>query len=94
MIAGASPDTNNLIANLEILSCEGKPVRNFVLNHRGQPNLAAVGCLSYLPRHAWQFGNVHRDKERLVAQQPPQSSAFVSVIGVIAATRTSNRGGR
>jgi hypothetical protein len=26
--------------------------------------------LQYLARHAWQLGNVHRDKERLVSRQP------------------------
>jgi hypothetical protein len=62
----------------------------FTLNRPGWPNLAAADVLQYLPRNAWQLGNVHRDKERLVAQQPPQSSAFVSVIGAIAAARTSN----
>ena len=46
--------------------------------------------LQYLPLHAWQLGNVHRDAS---SRQPPQSSAFVSVIGGIAAERTSNRRG-
>ena len=31
--------------------------------------------LQYLPRDAWQLGNVHRDKERLVARQQIGSSA-------------------
>src|SRR6202795_3735295 len=29
----------------------------------------ARNVLQYLPRHAWQLGNVHRDKERLVARE-------------------------
>jgi hypothetical protein len=49
--------------------------------------------LQYLPWRARQLGSGRRDKECLVARQPPQSTAFVSVIGAIAATLTNNRRG-
>jgi hypothetical protein len=29
MVAGANPNTSNLLANLEILSCEGNPLEVF-----------------------------------------------------------------
>jgi hypothetical protein len=43
--------------------------------HRHSHSIVPAGCiqqprnvLQYLPRHAWQLGDVHRDKERLVAR--------------------------
>jgi hypothetical protein len=46
MLAGASPNTNNLFANLEIHSCKGNPSEVSALNHRDWPSLAAVECPS------------------------------------------------
>jgi hypothetical protein len=40
----------------------------------------ARNVLQYLPRHVRRLGDVHGQKECLVAQQPPQSSAFVSSV--------------
>jgi hypothetical protein len=34
MLAEANPNTNNLAANLEILSCESNPSKVSALNHR------------------------------------------------------------
>jgi hypothetical protein len=57
-IAGANPHTNNLLANVEILSCEDNP-------SEVSASIVAVGriwrprnVLQYLPRHARQLGNV------------------------------------
>ena len=58
-IAGANPHTNNLLANVEILSCEDNP-------SEVSASIVAVdriwrprNVLQYLPRHAGQLGNVH-----------------------------------
>jgi hypothetical protein len=76
-----------------VLVCEVYTDITLALNRPCWRNLRPWNVLQYLPRRARQLGDVHRDKERLVAQQPPKSSAFVSVIGAIAAARTSNRRG-
>jgi hypothetical protein len=40
-----------------------------MLNRRGWLNWRPRNVLQYLPRHTWQLGYVHRDKERLVARE-------------------------
>jgi hypothetical protein len=58
MIAGASPNTNNLFANLKIHSCEGNPPEVSALYHPDWPNLPAAECpsISAAARSAaWRF---------------------------------------
>jgi hypothetical protein len=61
MVAGANPNTSNLLAKLEIHSCEGNPSGLSALNHRGQPNLAAVKYPSNICRGTLGFGVVQPD---------------------------------
>ena len=57
MIAGANPNPNNLIANLEILSCEDTPSEVFASILPTGRIWWPRNVLQCLPRPAWQLGN-------------------------------------
>jgi hypothetical protein len=85
-IAGANPHTNNLLANVEILSCEDNPSEVSASIVVGWPNLAAAECPSISTAARWVAWRCRRrrqfagcDAPRCAAQNGKQYQALEAV---------------
>jgi hypothetical protein len=57
MVTGANPNTSNLLANLEIHSCEGNPVRSFRVQSSRLAEFGGRGMSFKICRSMiWQLG--------------------------------------